>query len=78
MIVPVTEPALVNVAVSCASGKLSVDGVPVGVVAQPVADQFCAPARFQYTILAVLNVMPEQLVKLPMRVPEIGAAVPMM
>ena len=48
---PVTEPAFVNVAVSWASGKLSVDGVPVDVVAHPFADQFCAPARFQYTVL---------------------------
>ena len=44
--VPV-EPALVNVAVSCANGKYCVLGVPVDVAAQPVADQFCVPAKFQ-------------------------------
>ena len=47
VIVPVTLPALVNVAVSWAKGKLLTAGVPVGVVAQPLADQFCAPAKFQ-------------------------------
>jgi hypothetical protein len=39
-IVPVTDPALVNVAVSCGRGKLSVDGVPVDVVAHALAIQF--------------------------------------
>ncbi len=37
---PVTDPALVNVAVSCGRGKLSVDGVPVDVVAHASAVQF--------------------------------------
>jgi len=40
VIVPVTDPAFVNVAVSCGRGKLSVDGVPVDVVAQAFALQF--------------------------------------
>lgn len=40
VMVPVTEPALVNVAVSCGRGKLSVDGEPVDVAAQPFALQF--------------------------------------
>jgi hypothetical protein len=39
-IVPVTEPALVNVAVSCGRGKLSVEGAPVEVVAHALAVQF--------------------------------------
>ena len=69
-------PALVNVAVSCGSGKLSVEGVPVEVVAHPLADQFCVPAKFQYTVLGVLNVIPLHSPRLPMRVPLIGAAVP--
>ena len=77
MIVPVTDPALVNVAVSCARGKKSVLGVPVLVSDQPFADQFCAPAKFQYTVFGVSNVMPRQPRKSPIRVPEIGAAVPM-
>ena len=42
-----SDPASVNAAVSWASGKLFTAGVPFDVVAQPVADQFCAPARFQ-------------------------------
>lgn len=76
VIIPVTEPALVNVAVSCGNGKLSVDGVPVDVVAQAFADQFCAPAKFQYTVLGASNVMPLHSPRLPMRVPLIGADVP--
>ena len=75
-ILPVTEPALVKVAVSCGKGKLFVDGVPVEVVAQPLALQFCAPARFQYTVLGASNVMPLHSPRLPMRVPLMGAAVP--
>lgn len=47
VIVPVTDPVLSNTAVSCASGKLFTAGVPPDVVAHPVADQFCAPAKFQ-------------------------------
>lgn len=75
--VPVTDPALVNVAVSCASGKKLVLGVPVEVSDQPLALQFCAPARFQYTVLGVSKVMPLQPRRSPMRVPLMGAAVPM-
>jgi hypothetical protein len=58
VIVPVTLPAFVNVAVSWANGKLAAAGDPVVVVAHPVADQFCAPARFQYTVLAAGKVIP--------------------
>ena len=47
VIVPVTLPVLLNTAVSWASGKLAAAGDPPLDVAQPVADQFCAPARFQ-------------------------------
>jgi hypothetical protein len=75
-IVPVTDPALVKVAVSCGRGKLSVEGDPVEVVAHPFALQFCAPARFQYTVLGASNVMFLHSPRLPMRVPLMGAAVP--
>jgi len=71
VIVPVTLPLSVNTAVSCARGKFATAGVPVEVVAQPVADQFCAPARFQYTVLGVENVMPE----LPPQLPPLEVAV---
>ena len=48
VMVPVTLPAASsNTAVSCASGKLLMSGVPPEDGAQAVADQFCAPARFQ-------------------------------
>lgn len=47
VIVPVTLPVLSNTAVSCAKGKLFTAGDPPDNVAHAVADQFCAPARFQ-------------------------------
>ena len=77
VIVPVTDPAFVNVAVSCGKGKKFVFGVPVDVSVQPLALQFCAPAKFQYTVLGVLNVIPLHSPLLPMRVPLMGAAVPL-
>ena len=77
VIVPVTEPALVNVAVSCANGKKLVLGVPVLVSDHPLADQFCAPARFQYTVFGVDIVIPRSPPRSPILVPLIGAAVPM-
>ena len=75
-IVPVTEPTLVNVAVSCGNGKKFVFGVPVDVSVQPLALQFWAPAKFQYTVLGVLNVMFLHSPLLPMRVPLMGADAP--
>ena len=57
-------PALSNTAVSCARGKLLKAGDPPLLAAQPVADQFCEPAKFQYTVLAagkVMLVLPPQL-----------------
>jgi hypothetical protein len=57
-------PALSNTAVSCARGKLLKAGDPPLVGAHPVADQFCEPAKFQYTVLAagkVMLVLPPQL-----------------
>lgn len=51
--------------------------MPPDVAAHPVdVNQFVDPVKFQYTVLGALKVMPEQPAKLPMRVPEIGAAVP--
>lgn len=47
VIVPVTDPVLSKTAVSCANGKLFTAGAPPEDVAHPVADQFCAPAKFQ-------------------------------
>ena len=47
VIVPVTEPVLSNIAVSCAKGKFAAKGVPPDVKDQPIAFQFCAPAKFQ-------------------------------
>jgi hypothetical protein len=54
-----------------------VDGVPEAVVAQPFEDQFCVPAKFQYTVFGVLNVMPLHSPRLPIRVPLMGDAVPL-
>jgi hypothetical protein len=43
----VAAPALSKTAVSCASGKLVIAGVPPLVVAHAVAFQLCVPVRFQ-------------------------------
>lgn len=71
-------PVLSNTAVSCARGKLLTAGAPPEVAAQPVSLQFTAPERFQYTVLAVGNVMPLLPPQLPARVGEEPAAVPAM
>ena len=76
VIVPVTDPVSSNTAVSCAKGKLFAPGVPPLVSAHPVAFQFCAPARFQYTVLGVLKVIPVLPFRSPMRVPEDHDAAP--
>jgi hypothetical protein len=46
-IVAVTAPALSNIAVSWASGKLPTAGEPPLLNAHAVADQGCDPAKFQ-------------------------------
>ena len=51
-------------------------GTPPDVVAQPSADQFCVPARFQYTVLGAGKVTPELPPQSPARVGEPPAAVP--
>ena len=75
VIIPVTLPTSSNTHVSCANGKLLTSGVPPLVDAQPVADQFWAPAKFQYTVFG-LKLIPELPFKSFSRVPEIGAAAP--
>lgn len=42
--------------------------MPPEVVAHPVADQFCAPAKFQYTVLVAGKVMFRLFPQLPPRV----------
>ena len=51
-------------------------GVPPDPVAQAVALQFCAPARFQYTVLGAGNVMPVLPPQSPARVGDAPDAVP--
>ena len=77
-IVPVTVLALLKTAVSWAKGKLLMFGVPPESGAHPAADQICDPAKFQYTVFAAGNVMPELLPLSPKLVPEMGAAAPEM
>lgn len=76
VIVPVTLPVLLNTAVSWGNGKLAAAGEPPLVVAQPVAPQLCAPAKFQYTVLAAGNVMLALPLQSPSRVPDQGADAP--
>ena len=73
----VLSPVFSMTAVSCANGKLSLLVAPPEVAAQFVADQVPPAAELQYTVFGASNVMPRQPRKSPMRVPEIGAAVPM-
>ena len=51
-------------------------GVPPDPGAHAVALQFCAPARFQYTVLAAGNVIPELPPQSPARVGDAPDAVP--
>ena len=44
---PLAGLLFVNVAVSCARGKFAKAGVPLDVVAHPVADQLAVPPKFQ-------------------------------
>ena len=53
-------------------------GVPPLDVAHPVEDQFPPARRFQYTVLAVSNVIPLLPLPSPKRVPDTGAAAPAM
>ena len=76
-VAPVFSPVFSMTAVSWASGKLSVLTAPPELAAQALADQLLPPAKFQYTVLGVLKVMPLQPLKSPTRVPLMGAAVPM-
>ena len=76
VIAPVTLPVLSNTAVSCANGKLLMSGVPPDELAHPVADQFWAAARFQYTVFAPGKVMPELPPQFPARVGDELAAAP--
>jgi hypothetical protein len=69
-------PALSNIAVSCARGKLLTSGLPPDVSAHPVADQFCVPARFQYTVLGAGKLMPLLPPQFPTRVGDDPAAAP--
>ena len=73
----VFNPVFSMTAVSCAKGKLSVDAPPPDDAAQLLPDQLPPAAVTQYTVFGASNVMPRQPRKSPLRVPEIGAAVPM-
>jgi hypothetical protein len=73
----VFSPVFSMTAVSCANGKLSVLTPAPELAAQALADQLPPAAKFQYTVLGVLKVIPLQPLKSPTRVPLMGAAVPM-
>ena len=72
------SPVAWNTAVSWARGKLFAAGAPPAVAAQPVEDQLPPPTKFQYRVVAAVNVMPLLPLQSPMRVPEAGAAAPAM
>ncbi len=76
VIVPVTLPVSSNTAVSWASGKLLMSGVPPDPGAQAVALHCCAPARFQYAVLGAGNVMPVLPPQSPARVGDAPDAAP--
>lgn len=67
---------LLMTAVSCPKGKLFVAAVPPDVAAQLLLDQLAEDGPTQYTVFGVLKVMPRQPLRFPMRVPDIGAEVP--
>ena len=71
------SPVFSIIAVSWAKGKLSVLTPPPEEAAQALADQKPPAAKFQYTVFGVDAVIPRIPRKSPMRVPLIGAAVPM-
>ena len=73
----VFNPVFSMTAVSCAKGKLSLLVPPPEVADQFVADQVPPAAEDQYTVLGVSNVIPRHPRRFPIRVPEIGAEVPM-
>ena len=56
----VFNPVFSIIAVSCGRGKLSSDAVPPDDGAQAVPVQLPPADKFQYTVLGVLNVIPEQ------------------